>query len=134
MNSNYSEMWENFLFGSLMNYSNLSEFFRGVHYWLIKRISTTIGGVFLIPRFLFRIKQWVEVKYTKVLIFVEVMGRGLLSKPDHRTFLGSFSLSGLVILGGVCIIWYQSFSSSVRNIYPLNFIYYFFWILVYLSF
>ncbi|WP_205614007.1 hypothetical protein, partial [Streptomyces sp. S1] len=49
-----------------------------------------------IPRFLFRIKQWVEVKYTKVLVFVEAMGRGLPSKPDGRTFLGSFSLTGLV--------------------------------------
>ena len=64
--------------------------FRGVHYRLIKRISTTVCGVYLILRFLFRIKQWVEVKYTKVLVYVEATGRGLTSKPDSRTFLGSF--------------------------------------------
>lgn len=59
--------------------------FRGVHHRLIKRLSTTVCGVFIdlssgfplpfvassyIPRFLFRIKQRVEVSYTKVLVFV----------------------------------------------------------------
>ena len=100
---NHLEMWEYFSLGFFDEPFELIGIFRGVHYRLIKWISTTICSIFLIPRFLFRIKQCVDVKYTKVLVFVEATGRGLPSKPDRIIFLGFFSLSGLVILGGVRI-------------------------------
>jgi len=74
------------LFGSLKNYE-LIGISRGVHLDLSNGVSTTVCGVFLIPRFLFVINN----------------GRSLPFKSVHRTILGSLSLLGLVILDGVHI-------------------------------
>ena len=88
--SNYSKMWEYFLFGSLKNYSNLSKFSVELTVDLSNGFPPPFVASSLYWRSLFRIKQWVEVIYTKVLVFVEATGRGLPSKPNRRTFLGSF--------------------------------------------
>ncbi|GMN62437.1 hypothetical protein TIFTF001_031526 [Ficus carica] len=87
-------------------------------------------------RFLFRIKQWVEVKYTKVSLFLagfasfgirasvlvsefSVVFTIDLSNGFPLPFVVSSLYRGLVILGGVRIIWYQSFGSSLRFAYPI---------------
>ena len=86
---------------------------RGVHQRLIKRSSTTVCGVFLIPRFLFRIKQRVKVLYTKVLACrkqrVEVFTPNLIIELSWvPSCIESHSF------GGIRIIWYQSQASKIR--------------------
>jgi hypothetical protein len=61
---------------------------RGVHLDLSNGISTTVCGVFLIPRFLFVINNG-----SRFFPFESIL----------RTVLGSLSLLGLVILDGVHI-------------------------------
>ena len=115
--------------------------FRGVQIRLIKRFSTTVYGV---------------NDNTKVLVYGLTSGHGHLYQGSCHLFkqrvadsdqsnlcieliLETSYITGFVTSWRVvCIIWYQSFGSSLRFIYPLIFFLIFlvfiFRILVYLSY
>ena len=114
-----SEMWENFLFSSLTNNLNLSEFSVVFTIDLSNGFPPPFVASTTIPRFLFAGGHWVAVFYTKVRVTIQATGRGchpnLIVERSWR--LLRLRVSSQV--GVVRIIWYQCFGSSLKFIYPL---------------
>ncbi|GMN70873.1 hypothetical protein TIFTF001_055892, partial [Ficus carica] len=70
-------------------------------------VSTTI------PRFLFAGGHWVAVFYTKVRVTIQATGRGFHPNLIVELSWRLFRLRVSSQVGVVCIIWYQSFGSSL---------------------
>ncbi|GMN69533.1 hypothetical protein TIFTF001_038581 [Ficus carica] len=107
---------KNFLFNSLTNHLNFSEFFVAFTIDLSNGFPPPFVESTTIPRFLFAGGHWVAVFYTKVRVTIQATGRGchpnLIVERSWR--LLRLQVSSQV--GVVRIIWYQSFGSSLSSL------------------
>ncbi|GMN73487.1 hypothetical protein TIFTF001_053700 [Ficus carica] len=71
-----SEMGENFLFSSMTNHLNLSDFSVAFNIDLSNGFPPPFVASTTIPRFLYSGGHWVAVFYTKVRVTIQAMGRG----------------------------------------------------------
>ncbi|GMN22277.1 hypothetical protein TIFTF001_040217 [Ficus carica] len=109
-------MRENFLFSSLTNHFNYSEFSVALTIDLSNGFPPPFVASATIPRFLFAGRHWVAVFYTKVRVTIQATGRGC-----HPNLIveRSWKLLRLRVssqVGVVHIIWYQIFGSSLSSL------------------